>query len=318
MKVLRGLLIFIISFVLTFMVIGYTLTINMKSIVQEQLVGEIVKQAIVKNAEENINIDLDSVDSVFKDSDLSSIIDAAIMDYTDYVNGNISGVRSETIDKIIDFVTEHKEDLEQISGEKIDLSELQSQKVRDEITRSANESMQHMNVDKESPAITVVSTYGKIASDSFKYVVLGIMCVLVLLIGLIEWSFYKWMKPVGSSLITSGVIVSLFYVLIEVFSTFINQSIETSISIDGSKVLISGVIELVCGILMLIVYTIINKVIKNNKEISSSDITAVEEPNIPVQSTEQVIEPQESVYTPDNNWGVANEQKEDSNDIEVL
>lgn len=312
MKVLRGLLVFILSFVLTTLIIGLTVTASVKDVIQNQLMGEMVKQLIIRETDDDDdnNVQLNAVDKIFSYKETNDIINSAISDYVNYVEGNTNGVSKETVDMIINFCIEHKSDLEEISGEELNIDEINSPEVRDRLIDSVNESINEVKIDKSSPVIKVVSAYGKITSNDFKIKVLALIGILVLLIGTISWSLYKWMKPVGSALITSGVVVSLLYVLIEVATNFANQSIGISISIDGKLILIAGIVELVSGIVILIIYAIINKIV-SKKRLKKSNQMLVEDDEDEIEEKQELIS---NEVVEDSKEEVSNEVEEEQNE----
>lgn len=312
MKVLRGLLVFILSFVLTTLIIGLTVTASVKDVIQNQLMGEMVKQLIIRETDDDDdnNVQLDAVDKIFSYKETNDIINSAISDYVNYVEGNTNGISKETVDMIINFCIEHKSDLEEISGEELNIDEINSPEVRDRLIDSVNESINEVKIDKSSPVIKVVSAYGEITSNDFKIKVLALIGILVLLIGTISWSLYKWMKPVGSALITSGVVVSLLYVLIEVATNFANQSIGISISIDGKLILIAGIVELVSGIVILIIYAIINKIV-SKKRLKKSNQMLVEDDEDEIEEKQELIS---NEVVEDSKEEVSNEVEEEQNE----
>lgn len=265
MKFVRGLLTFLISSILFFMIVGLSVCFSVKDIVQHQLITEVFKQTIINESDENSNLNFNDVDELIDSDELNEIIDSAIIDFSSYIEGTSGGVSDETVDLIIDFCIQHKDDFSNIVGEEIDMNELKSPEIRTELKNSLNKSLQEINIDKNSPVATVVSAYGKITSNSFKTEMLITIAVLIILLGLVNWSIYKWMNPFGVVLITSGIVVSLFYAASTVLVKAIVNSINLSINLDTKMILIIGVSELVIGILLLIICAIINKAVNKNK-----------------------------------------------------
>lgn len=320
MKVLRGILVFILSFVLTSLIIGVTLTTAVKEVVQNQLVSMMVKQLVVEEIDDDDKMQLDAINEIFNYTETNEIINSAIQDYVKFIDGDSEGISENTVDMIIDFCVEHKSDLEKISGEEINIEDIKSLETKEEIIDTINSSINEMKIDKSSPAVQVVSSYGKITSNSFRVTLLGIIMVLVLLIGTISWSLYKWMKPVGVSLMTSGVVVSIFYILIDLITSFANQSIGININIDCNMILIAGIIELVSGIVIVTLYAIINKIVgkrqKNEPEHMSTDYEKEQSQIFESESSQenQVVEE----FKEKNQEEIAEETKNDNEDVEIL
>ena len=335
MRILRGLLIFIFSFVLTTFIIGLSVTIAVKDVVQNQLMGEMVKQMITREKKDDEdNIKLETVDKIFSYSETNDIINSAIIDYANYIDGTSDGISEKTVDMIIDFCVEHKSDLEEITGEEIKIDDIRSSEVREELIESVNKSINQVKIDKSSPVAIVVSSYSKVTSEDFKIKILAVAIVLVLMIIITSWSLYKWMKPIGSVLITSGVVVSLLYIIMEVATTFINETIGVTIKLNVNLILIIGVIELLSGVVMLVIYAIINSVVNKKKVKKSNQMLVDDEEDDEVeekqqelisnQEEEQIEQKQETNYENEEIKDVNQSQEFKNNaeqkeeDIEVL
>lgn len=278
MKIVRGLLSFIISFVLLVLILGLTVTAALKNVVQNQLVKEVAKQVIISQTDNEDNISYDVMDKLFSYKETNEIIDSSLADYINYSNGTISGVSDETLDLIIEFCVKYKTDLENITKEEIDLKNVQSQEARENLSKSINEVLGKVTIEANSPVTNVVTAYETIISDNFKLGILSVIAFLVVLLALINWSPYKWMRPLGSVLITSGILVSILYGIMCVVYSMVKQSIDMDINVDTSVILISGICEFVSGIFLLIIYSIINKKC-NKKKINSTMVEEIDDDN---------------------------------------
>lgn len=265
MKFLRGLLTFLISNVLFIMVICLSICFSVKDLVQHQLITEAFKQAIINESDESSNLNFNRVEELIDSDDINKIIDSAIIDFSSYIEGTSGGVSDETVDLIIDFCIQHRDDFSSIVGEEVNIDDLKSPEVRSELKDSLNNSLKEINIDKNSPVVTVISAYGTITSNSFKVDLLIVIAILVVLLGLVNWSIYKWMNPVGIVLITSGIVISLFYAASTILFKTVISSMNLSMNIDTKEFLIIGIVEVVVGILLLIVCAIINKIVDKNK-----------------------------------------------------
>ncbi len=265
MKIVKGLLTFIISFILVLLIIVLTASYTVKDVIQHQLIGEVAKKVLVEKIEDE-NIDDSIIIKMIDDEKTDKIIDSALVDFSSYIEGTSDGVSDETISLIIDFCVTHKADLEELAKKQYEISEIDSNKTRADLKKSLDEAIKSVKIDKNSPVVSVVSTYSKITSDRFRVNVLIIIGCLVLLIGLVNWSLYKWMKSFGSVLITSGIMVLLSYGLSSVLFGLVKDNVDIAISINVMSLLILGIIYLVSGIILLIIYSIINKAVNKKKK----------------------------------------------------
>lgn len=261
MKVLRGVLTFIISFVLVILITSVTITSSIKGIIQEELVGEVAKQAVLTQSEDKEEAQeiVTKIDEIMNYNGTSEMIDAAINEYTEYLDTGDTELSDENVELVINFFKENKENIEKITGEELDMNEIDSQESRSNLRNGFKEAVNEINIPRETPISSIIITYGKFTSQNFKTTMIMIIIGLVLLLALISWSLYKWTKPLGSVLITSGIFVLLVYLLISVGLGLLNSQFESKLDINTKHLLISGILQLVSGIILLVIYSIINK-----------------------------------------------------------
>lgn len=306
MKILKGLLTFIISFILVLLIIILTASYTVKDVIQHQLVEEVAKKIIVEKIE-NEDIDTDIITKMIDDERTDKIIDSALIDFTSYVEGTAAGVSDETINLIVDFCVNHKADLEELAKKQYEISEIDSNKTRADLKKSLDEAIKSVQIDKNSPVVTVISTYSRITSDSFRVNLLIIIGGLVLLLGLVNWSLYKWMKPFGSVLITSGIMVLLSYGLSSVLFSLVKDNVDIAISINVMSLLILGIIYLVSGIILLIIYSVINKIVNNkNKQRSMIEEDDDDDEYIPNNNNTPIVSLPEKEEVHDENISSSN------------
>lgn len=262
MKVLKGFLTFIISFTLVILIIGFTVSVTLKE-VQTKIVSEVVKQAAINESNDEVSISASVIDDLLSYNGANEIINSVVSDYSNYLENNNQKVSDETLDLIINFCIDNKENLEKLSGSEIDINELRSQEARNNLRNALDESFEEIKVDSNSPVKSIVSTYAKVTSSEFKKLVLITIIVLVILLALLSFSLYKWIKPLGTVLTTSGIFVLGIYLLLFLLLSFINQNYQ--IDIDTKSLLLYGIIETVSGIVLLVIYSVINKKTNNTK-----------------------------------------------------
>lgn len=265
MKVLKGLGIFLLSFAMVILIVSVSITSAVKDVVQDQLVGEAVKEVALKNVEKNENIDKDLVNQVSDFKGTGKVIDAVLDEYIEYIDKGNKEVSDKTLDLIINFVVDNKDSIEKISGEKVDLEKVKSAESRENLKKSLEESFEKVNGEELGAAKSVVNSYAKVTSNKYKFILIGVIVGLAILIGLICWSVYKWMQPIGIVAITSGIIVTFFYLAVKLIIKAVNANADTHFNINANSILITGIIELVIGIALLVAYTIIDKKIKTKE-----------------------------------------------------
>ena len=154
-----------------------------------------------------------------------------------------------------------------VSSENIDalenvIKEIQS-KLTDENSNLKNQIDQ--TVDKienmDSSAKQVIKTYDALDNNITKILCIVSLAVIIVLLGIINKSFFKWSLFSGISLIVSGAIVGMIVpMIVNVVEVAIGQRLlGTTIDIAVNSLNMAGIICAVIGIVLIIVYAILNR-----------------------------------------------------------
>ena len=275
MDTLKKLLSFFIGLALMLMIGLLTTSILVKDVFQNQVIGSIVRTEMVSEAVNNSDFEgKNEINELLDDKELYNIIDDVVTDYVNSIGDEDYKVNEKTIDGIIDYVVDHQDELEKITGEKIDISEIKSEKSKQELTDAMNKSFADIN-NADSSVKKVIKGYGFITSNKFRaLLIVGIIVSLLLLI-LLQGSVYDWLTTAGVSLITCGVFVSALYAVVSALAKAIAKNSDVPISINPTSIIIIGIIELGVGILLIIIKSIVKKGLakksENEKEIIIED-----------------------------------------------
>lgn len=261
MKALRIFLSVVVSIILVILVVGLTMVSSLKTIVQKNMVTEVIKTQIFDSSNNSIN--KDEINKILEDKEINTIVNEIIEDITGDVNQEKITIDDATIEHAINYAEAHKEELEKITGEKIDLSDVNIEEIKTEI----NDSLAQTDFNTDQSVKTVIEAYNIFTSKELFYGLLGAIIFQIVLLALLSWSAYKWLLPAGISLIVSGVIGFATFLLS--FAVVGMIASETNISINTNSILINSLIELAVGIIAVVVVSIINKKKKENKELES-------------------------------------------------
>jgi hypothetical protein len=272
MKFLKHLGTFVVCLLLFLTIFGYTLILNVKDVVQHQLIAEVIKQAFPSkeglNEEETKKIN-EIISTMTTSEDVDEIINNIIGEVDNLSKGK--SVSDKTLDMIIHYFSDHLDDINKITKQEYTLDDINSSETRENLKKSIEEVYKEISKDDSKIIVKTVTTYGTVTSKNSTLYVIGIVLVLLVLLALINFSYYKWIKPFGIVMAVSGSIVSFIYLFFNVAYDFIVKNVNLDIKVDTRTILFYGVGEIVLGILILIVYSIITKIIKKNKH---------EEPNL--------------------------------------
>ena len=278
MKILKGFAIAILCIIFSITMFGLTISISVKDIVQNQLLTTAIKSAVTENVtnEEDKKVINEYVDKFTQDPELNELVDLVLRDYIEYTNSG-KQVSDETVDKIISFLNNHKEEVAKFSNEDIDFTELNSQKTKDEIKKSINEGFQDVDsANAEVSVSEVLTVYTAATSNTYLFALSVVLVIIAALIALVSWSFYAWLKPVGITTIVTAVYTLIGYSLLTVLFTALASSEDVNISINGNTLLYAGIIEFVLGVVFVVIYGVLSK--RENSIITDVGVPRLDDP----------------------------------------
>ena len=266
MKIIRGFLNFIISLILIVLIVSFTIITSLLNVIQNQIIGEFFKQIIIEELFTENTSNYEIASNLAFTQDVNIIINSILADYINYSKNNTDGVSDNTVDLIVNFCIDHKQDLEKIENTELDINELQSLNMHNNLKHILNDFFISLNDDPSFHISDIAKVYGTINSNSFKIEFLVTILIFILLLALINWSPYKWMKPFGIVLIISGILVSILYGLISIIRNMMIQ--ELNLNVNIKLIIILAIVEFVSGIVLVIIHSNIRKKLNNTKDSS--------------------------------------------------
>ncbi len=272
MKIIRKILVFILGFVLFNLVGAFFLSISIKNIVQEEVIGSVIKQSLVSSIQTEQNITPEQQEIISKALD-NEQIDKLLNNVTDELINTLGTdnqkLNSESINDLIDYFIENKEVLEQITGTSVAAEDLEKFKSSEEyqeatnaITKSINETSKQLSPTEKK----VIQGYSYMISDNFKLVILGCIAINILLIAFIQWSLYKWLAIAGRSLYMTGITLIVMYFGMGAISQMLLQEVNMSIELDANNILLMGIGTIIFGLLLVVWCKIITNLINIHKK----------------------------------------------------
>ena len=190
----------------------------------------------------------------------------------EFVNGYIEPVIDGSIDvdsvdigtDILMFINDNKEKIEEVIGHPLPMEKIETYTQGEEIEK-INDSYKEL-VSEVSNNVPVeiknsISVFRYFLSNEFRLIIMGICLVSLIVIAVVQGSFYIWIRTLGNMLVWCGVLVLSGSLII----SMILNIIDTSVELDLSSGFYSSFIAIGGGILCLIIYIIMKKNI-NNKE----------------------------------------------------
>ena len=269
-KVINVFLTIIMACVVVLLVISLSIrTISTKTISNaffEEEVSNNMKEVLANTFPDVSSENIDALENVIKDNEA---INEVANDLLNHISDSISSgnkVDSETIlNEISVAIDRNVPVIEEALGKDIpeeQIKEIQS-KLIDENSNLKNQIDQ--TVDKienmDSSAKQVIKTYDALDNNITKILCIVSLAVIIVLLGIINKSFFKWSLFSGISLIVSGAIVGMIVpMIVNVVEVAIGQRLlGTTIDIAVNSLNMAGIICAVIGIVLIIVYAILNR-----------------------------------------------------------
>jgi hypothetical protein len=249
-------------------------SVSIKDIVQNQLIVTAFKEGVKEGVPEENKKEVDEiVDKITSYPETNEIIESVINDYANY-NTNKT-VSDKTIDLIIKFCKDHKDEYEKLTGEKIDISEIDTPENRKAIKDGFNEAMETNKIDGEdAEAVTeVIKVYSSFTSNTYWKSLIVFNIVVIALIGLLSWSYYKWLQPVGIVSIIASVFTFIFYGGLSFLTMAIKESTDFKLSIASNTVLYFAIFEIVIGISFVVLCSVLAN--RERQALQNTQVTTV-------------------------------------------
>lgn len=278
MKIIKKILIGLLSIILIDLIVLLILNVSLKNFIIKDIVIESIKsdkQTISVNSNENLSNNNTEVPIITNNKVVQEILEDEDMqeylsDFIDDLIENMSEDEVENINteelqqKVTDYLKKHKEELSEKAGIEI----------TDEMIDKSNEMLNDVDVQKSIDQ--QISNYKnnltkeeKIALKVFNFInskklrIILIISILldILIIALLQKSVYKWIKILSYTMSISGLSILILAMSIKYLI-----SKMTNVIINTESILTLGIITLIFGIIILIVYKLMTKhYIKENE-----------------------------------------------------
>lgn len=255
-------------------------------------VGESVQHREVVNAEQVQEIDLSEVynqvlsELGITEEQLMIILESdvardLINEFVDTVLEDVSTGDTSDFDlgeKVMDFFEDNQSEIEQLIGQPLPMDKIEKFAESEEVNQfndQYKEVVSTVSSNVPEPVKRAVKVIEDFISEDFRENCLIISVVLLVVIALLQWSLYKWIRTLGNTILGCGIFVFIINLLGSVFGTAIATMANLNGTLDFGRSLVSSVVSIGVGVVLLIIYVIIKKIIekcKNSTELSQNTI----------------------------------------------
>lgn len=262
MKVLRGILSFILSCLLFVVIFVLSISIVFNESVKKNLLPDIIRETIIKSINSNNQVDentiRDKITTLTELDGFDELINKGIDEVIECKKDNRS-VSDEAIDTFIEFIKKNKSKYEEIFDVKIEDNQFESDEFRDGIKSFFDEQIKRLDIPVDNTTLTIINTYKDITSSKYQIYLIIIGIILIVLIILVRWSWYKWLKDVSVPLLFSGINIGITCILFIALESFLKSTFGVSINIMSNKLIFIIVSEIILGLILYIIYRVIDK-----------------------------------------------------------
>ncbi len=269
MKVLRVIGNIIIGIILFGLIFALSFIKSTKSFLEKDLIVGLVKVSITESLnKDNSDAKEESkvlFSKIMEDKDVEEVISVAINNFKEYQkNSSNFRVSDSDVEKIRSFAMKYKDQILDISeGESSELTEEKFDELfsSESINDFANKTFKEVSVDVGNDVDEAIDLYNRVTEKSVTIILIVAIVFFIIILGLINWSFYKWMMVVGIDLIITGLILAFVYGAGTMLNDIISMEKivrETIGEINFTGFAILGGIEVVLGIILIIAYNVID------------------------------------------------------------
>lgn len=282
MKLIKKTILGVLVLILTGLIILFTISVDLKNVIVNGVIMEIVKTQITSigykegNREEKpmfeYTTDNEQVNEILRSKEVQDLVKK-------YVDLTVeSMIDEESIDEIdleqdmINYIRENKEVLEEKTGVEITeemIQETEEQIKEQDINQTLKTAIKETKKNLTETQKKTLKGYNIITSLKLKIIIIILIILDSIGIFFIERKDFKWVYVLGSSIFSAGIGIN-------VMSLIVNIIISKMASVPILKLSIlfkHGIIEIILGIVIMISYKIINKKINKTKEDKKDELS---------------------------------------------
>ena len=241
-----------------------TKTVTNAVVVQEASTG--IKEILNSTFPDVSNETIDKVEDVIKNNDTLNNVTGDLLDQiTESINNGSEVKTDEILSQLSDALDKSIPEIEEAIGKEIPQEQIDKiqTKLADEDSTLQNKIKSTVEkIQTATPGTKqFIKTYSTL-SDTFTRVVCIIsLIVIIVLLGVINKSYFKWTLCSGISSLSSGIIIGLFLPLVVNAMEFTigMRVLGMSIDIPVDSLHFSGLVCGVIGVVLIIVYMILKR-----------------------------------------------------------
>lgn len=274
MKIVKKILVALLCVILIGCIFFMAISLNLKKILINGVIKETIVESVIpksySESGEKVVITEEQIKEITDDPRIQEILMSPEIQglMEKYLDTTVNGLIDENnIDEIaleqdmMNFIKENRSVIEEKAGKEVtdEMIERAMEQVESkDMSRAYKQSIMNASRNMTTTEKEVLRGYRLLISPEFRIILLVIMIIDLVLIAVVQGSFYKWISSLGTSLLISGagtIAASVITKKIVAQKTGFNN-------FDTSSLMQTGIIILVSGLIIVIVYNVISRLIK--------------------------------------------------------
>ena len=274
MKIIKKILVALLCVILIGCIFFMAISLNLKKILINGVIKETIVESVIpksySESGEKVVITEEQIKEITDDPRIQEILMSPEIQglMEKYLDTTVNGLIDENnIDEIaleqdmMNFIKENRSIIEEKAGKEVtdEMIERAMEQVESkDMSRAYKQSIMNASRNMTTTEKEVLRGYRLLISPEFRIILLVIMVIDLVLIAVVQGSFYKWISSLGTSLLISGagtMAASVITKKIVAQKTGFNN-------FDTSSLMQTGIIILVSGLIIVIVYNVISRLIK--------------------------------------------------------
>lgn len=172
-------------------------------------------------------------------------------------------------EKVLDFVEDNKSEIEEVIGTEVPMEKVEKFAKSEEVSKfnaQYKDVVGKVTTKIPAPLKSAIKTVEKFISEDFRNSCLLVVGILLVIIALLQWSWYKWIRTIGNTILGCGIFVFVIAFLGNIFSSLISNIIGMNTTLEFSKAVYSSLVSVGLGATLLIIYSIIKKLASGGKK----------------------------------------------------
>lgn len=241
-----------------------TKTVNNAIVIQEASTG--IKEVLNSTFPDVSSETIDKVEDVIKNNDkLNSVTGDLLDQITESINNGSEVKTADILSQLSNVLDQSIPEIEKAIGKQIPQEQIDKIKTKLADEDSTLQNKIKNTVEKIQTATPgtkqFIKTYSTLSDTLTRVICIVALIVIIVLLGVINKSYYKWTLYSGISSLSSGIIIGLFLPLVvnALEFTIGMRILGMSIDIPVDSLHFSGLICGIIGIVLIVVYMILKR-----------------------------------------------------------